>query len=110
MKKIQGGSFSKRGHLFLLAQEGTYGSGVYAFNMKTGRLSVYLYAELHPGFGRWEELEGITIWDLDSIDETDGMRGQIHAGLIDVDKPDVDPNPDMELYMKHWRVEFPENL
>lgn len=103
VKEIQGGCFSPSGHLFLFAQSGTYNSGIYGFDMRTGRLSAFLYAEIHTGAE--QEFEGITVWNLDLMTDTAEIKGQIHAVLID----NV-ASHGLDFYFKHWRVEFPENL
>ena len=103
VRRIQGGCFSPNGHLFLLAEDGYLGSGIYGFDMRTGRLAAFIDAELHRGYG--QEFEGITIWNLDQINNTSNIRGQIHAGLID----NVAAHG-LDFYFKHWRVEYPSNL
>lgn len=54
LSKIQGGEMNMGGDLFLLAQDGSKGPGVYVFEQEAvpginrWRLADYLYAEIHP--------------------------------------------------------------
>lgn len=74
---VQGGEFSKSGHLFLFAQDGPEGMGIYVINIQNGRLLNYKYVQYESG--KRQEFEGITIWDLDNEPNSGGFEGQVHA-------------------------------
>ena len=103
---ISGGVFSKNGHLYLVSDKGFSGvpendhahdndevknSGIFAFDMITGRLMKRMVVEYIPEGIDSEELEGITLWDM--------TTGQIHLIMCDNDAEQAD-----DLYFKHWRV------
>lgn len=104
LEKIQGGEFSPTGNLFLLAQGGVNGSGVYAFDMRSGRLFDFYYAMIEEDDN--QEFEGLTIWNLDAP-EFEGYRvfGQLHVILAD-----DEALTRTDIYFKHWRVEVPTNF
>ncbi|GAB5408697.1 MAG: hypothetical protein BalsKO_10620 [Balneolaceae bacterium] len=76
---IQGGEFSKSGHLFLFVQDGCNNSteGIYVFDIKTGKLLNHQNEVRCTGSD--QEFEGITIWDLDNNSNNGGFEGQVHA-------------------------------
>lgn len=76
---IQGGEFSKSGHLFLLVQDGCNNSteGIYIFDIKTGKLQEHQKDVRCTGSS--QEFEGITIWDFDNNSNNGGFSGQVHA-------------------------------
>lgn len=80
---IQGGVFSKQGHLYLVNHDSDLEkAGIYGFDMITGRKILYKKIEYSASKPTSEELEGITIWDLDS-GASPGIGGQIHVILLD---------------------------
>lgn len=98
VSRIQGGVFSKNGHLYLAsdAPEG----GVMGFDMTTGQRTFH---KTIPGVSPADdllrdELEGITVWDLDSLGAPN-IGGQIHLIMLDNDWPSND-----DLYFKHFKV------
>jgi hypothetical protein len=104
LRRIQGGVFSKNGHLYLVSDDtdSHEASGIHAFDMITGRRFLHKFVEYDPyetylGFSEPEELEGIDIWDLDS-GVSPSIRGQIHLLMVDND-PSID-----DIYFKHFRV------
>jgi hypothetical protein len=52
--------------------------------------------EFHPGWSKYEEPEGITIWDLDD-GRAPHIRGQLHVIMLDNDAATDD-----DLYFKHY--------
>ncbi len=76
---IQGGEFSKSGHLFLLVQDGCNDGteGVYIFDVKTGKLQDH--EDDVKCEGSSQEFEGITVWDFDNNSNNGGFTGQVHA-------------------------------
>jgi hypothetical protein len=73
MSHIQAGAFSPRGHLYLVVDDGT---GIVAFDTFTGRQFEHIKVDYTPDTGlNFEELEGITIWDLDG-GQAPKIRGQ----------------------------------
>jgi len=100
---IQGGVFSKNGHLYLVSDKGYSGpaghdddevinSGIFGFDMITGRRIKKIYVPYIPELPDFEELQGITIWNREDVDH-------IHLIMLDNEKPDDD-----DLYFKHWKV------
>ncbi len=70
--------------------------------------------EVHPGWSKYEEPEGVTYWDLEA-NEAPSVPGttsgdqpvdssQLHAILLDNDYPSAD-----EVYVKHYRADANEN-
>jgi hypothetical protein len=121
IKRVQGGGFSKNGHLYLVSDAGFGGGewpheafkgnwkegGIMGFDMMTGRRVMhepvkYIGKWSNPSSGVWiyegEELEGITIWDLDSVN-VPGIGGQFHLTMLDNDVLSPD-----QIYFKHFRV------
>lgn len=114
LQRIQGGTFSPQGHLYLVSDAGTQG-GLLGFDTLTGRLMTHLVVDYKPELdfgpvnpaidiftdqrphGR-EELEGVTYWDLED-GRAPGILGQIHLLMID----NVGSGAD-DLYFKHYRV------
>jgi hypothetical protein len=102
--RVQGGTFSRNGHLYLVSD--TREGGILGFDGETGRLILHTLIRYTPSNWatelvekRKEELEGITIWDLDSS-SVSGIKGQVHVLMID-----NYPDSDDDLYFKHFRVD-----
>jgi hypothetical protein len=87
--RAQGGDFSQNGHLYIVSDECSGGSpsgGIYGFDTNG-----FLYEHIavpynYPGagcksLGTGDELEGIDIVDLDSLNP--GLGGQIHVMKVD---------------------------
>ena len=98
---IQGGEFTPAGNLVLLVQNGSHGSGLYIFDLRTGYLVDHLWAEIHESDK--EEFEGVTVWDIEGYN---GQQGQIHAILVD----EVWWRRIYDFYFKHWSVAHPNEL
>ncbi|NUN13951.1 MAG: hypothetical protein HUU55_10000 [Myxococcales bacterium] len=86
IKRVQGGVFSKLGHLYLVSDSENSGAGVYGFDGITGLLQRFVPIRHNPSFTYSEELEGITIWD-GSAAGIPGFKGQIHVFALDNDWP-----------------------
>ncbi len=99
---IQGGVFSKNGHLYLVSDNEVdlSNSGIFGFDMITGRNVCRTRVNFNPSYPADEELEGIDIWDLDApgAPHVPSIKGQIHVIMVDVDIPTDD------VYFKHYRV------
>jgi hypothetical protein len=82
LQRVQGGVFSERGHLYLVSDTGV---GILGFDMCTGQvthgLRVDYQHERRVGF-TYQELEGITLWDLDD-GSAPGIRGQLHVLVLE---------------------------
>lgn len=105
---VQGGVFSNDGKRLYISSDSGYGGGIFVFNPQTG----WRIGHIKVNYKAWagEELEGLTIWDLDHIMLPDsrgqrqpiaipGIQGQIHLIMIDnLGKGDDD------LFFKHFRV------
>jgi len=77
LNRVQGGVFSQQGHLYLVSDDGV---GIRGFDMYSGqlRLSVPVAYSPHKKADlSYEELEGITLWDLDGR-AAPGIGGQLH--------------------------------
>jgi hypothetical protein len=94
LQRLQGGTFSSNGNLYLVID--TEEGGIMGFNPSGRRI---LHTPIRYVRGTGEELEGITIWDLDA-GGAPGVRGQIHVLMIDNDTWTED-----DLYFKHFRVQ-----
>jgi hypothetical protein len=76
--------------------------GVHAFDLETGRMrassttDTAFRFEHRCGGKRYEEPEGLTVWDLDGVPNPDGIRGQLHVVLM---KNQLDAN---NLWFKHY--------
>jgi hypothetical protein len=106
VNRVQGGVFSKNGHLYLVSDKahGTRdkgevpNSGIFGFDMITGRRMIHKVVPYDPSFHIDEELEGIDIWDLDS-DGAPNIHGQIHLLMINYNYYEND-----NIYFKHYRI------
>lgn len=110
LSRIQGGVFSRHGHLYLVSDVSE--NGVLAFDMSTGRralwpLQVDYQPTKHVLFAEviGDELEGITIWDQVESQGAPGIRGQLHLIMID-----NYGSGDDDLYFKHYRVKDPHDI
>jgi len=102
----QGGAISPRGQLLYLVagyQKGSHPSwGIHVFDLFTGKrisrsangTGPFNY-EFHPGFPKYEEPEGITIWDVED-GGIPGISGKMHVLMLD-----WDPGDDI-IHFKHY--------
>lgn len=105
VKNIQGGVFSaKNNWIYLSSHAGMVDGGVYIFDMKSGcRCKTHIQVNYGGSDSYWEELEGLTIWDVDScLDKSrQGLKkisGQLHLVMLDNDAGSDDA------YIKHFRL------
>lgn len=101
---IQGGVFSDNGYLYLTTSGGQ--AGVHVFDVRGASATRVRFIGPNgykPGFPNYEEVEGITLWNLDN-GRAPGISGQIHWLLLDNDSNDDD------IYFKHIRVNNPSRL
>ncbi len=99
LRRIQGGVFSKNGHV-LLASNHT--NDIRAYSVLNGH---YLGRASIQKDGSWnvkEEVEGLTIWEGISYE---GVATHVHVVLLDNDAPDED-----DVYFKHYRVSSSADL
>ena len=105
LKGIQGGVFSTKGKLFyLVTNAGVIDGGIYVFETGQFRLLGHQQVDYNPGIGTWEELEGITIWDVEGDRHRNAkglskIRGQLHLVMLDNDGLSSD-----DTYIKHFRA------
>jgi len=108
-RSIQGLSFSRTsGLLYLVSDIGTKG-GIFVFDPTNGRKLKRIKVDYDPEicfFRCWrrEELEGLTIWDLDN-GRAPNIKGQVHLIMID----NVGTGDD-DLYFKHFLVPGEKHL
>jgi len=98
---LQGGEFSTKGNLYVSSD--VAGGGIREIDVLTGFVGGRGHVTFSPGFPDEEELEGLTIWNLDN-GTAPGIGGQIHLLMVD-----NDINTD-DLYFKHFRVSSLDNL
>ena len=109
---MQGGAISENDDLIYVVS-GFYdehydNDGINVFDLQTGLRvqrstngSGYFNYEFHPGWSRYEEPEGITVWDVDGLGAPNVM-GQLHVLLLDNDRlEDLPFDPD-DVYIKHY--------
>ena len=97
IRRIQGGDFSPDGDLYILAEDGDYGPGIYIFEMENGVLTGHLPIGLSRSLVRPEEFEGLTYWDPGDGFDSAGT-GRLHAVLK------AERITHVLLTFKHWSV------
>lgn len=109
---MQGGVFSESGHL-LYVVSGFYNDrypndGISVFDTQTHRRVQqstngwgHFDYEFHPGWSKYEEPQGLTIWDLDD-GRAPHIGGQLHVILLDNDELDPWWPDDDDVYLKHY--------
>lgn len=121
---MQGGEFSTDGRWLILTngycdlknssagcwgREGSESEGLMVFDTQTGvrvakagsgtGLFDYEYHYIGSG-GYAQEPEGVTYWDLDADTRAPGIRGQLHAILLNNNTANAD-----SIFFKHYRLE-----
>lgn len=96
--RIQGGEFSAQGTLYVSGDAADGSGGLFAIDVLTGFVSAKRNVSYSPGGLTGEELEGLTILDLDA-GQAPSIQGQIHIILVDNDLTSTD-----DLYFKHLRA------
>lgn len=105
VRRIQGGTVSSAGHLYLsldLRLSEGIGGGIHGFDLVTGRRVIYLPVDGHQLlFGEATfELEGVTTWDVDSIPNAfASSQGQVHLTVF---RPRIGDRDD--IWLLHWQV------
>lgn len=86
---VQGGCFSNEGHLYI--SSGSYEGyidnyGINGIDLRTGRRFLHFRPDYEPGWSKYQEIEGITYWDLGTKNShIPNMGGQIHLLVLDND-------------------------
>jgi len=93
LSSLQGAEFSNTGKLYLVSDSAGV---VYIMDIYNGRVQTSFGVQVDHG--SYEELEGITLWDVDS-GVAPGVGGQLHVQMCDNDWPDSD-----DFYFKHYRA------
>jgi hypothetical protein len=107
LKDMQGAVISESGERMYVVCGNAYdvdaSYGIHVFDMRTqmrvarsNRSSLPFKYEWHPGSTRYEEPEGITIWELDDKGAP-GISGQLHVLLLDNEASDND-----DVYLMHY--------
>ena len=91
--RVQGGSFSPSGHLYLVSDVDS--GGLMGFDMTTGRR---MFQRTKASLPAGVEMEGITIFDADAV-STPHIGGQIHIVWLQ-DEAVVDD----DIYFSHFRI------
>jgi hypothetical protein len=99
LSSLQGAEFSNTGKLYLVSDSAGV---VYVMDIFNGRVQTWFGVQVDHG--SYEELEGITLWDVDN-GAAPGVGGQIHVQMCDNDWPDSD-----DFYFKHYRASEPSKL
>ncbi|HKI87980.1 MAG TPA: hypothetical protein VKA38_03065 [Draconibacterium sp.] len=103
LDRIQGGAFSKQNNLlYLVCDAHNSSNGIYVIDTVSGKKTDKIHVDYDPtSFGfTAEELEGITIWDLDNS-TAPNVSGQLHLVMID----NVGTGDD-DLYFKHYKAQI----
>ncbi len=109
IKRIQGGAISKNGNLYLVSDNrySTRNAGIYMYRIEGKKARFVHKIETNgfsPGFPHYEEMEGMTLWNLDNKNISGIPRGHIHWVL------NVNDAYYNDLYFKHITVDNPDNL
>lgn len=92
--RVQGGSFSPNGRIYLASDDKSGKAGIYAFGLPTGRRLGCVAIEIHQGFPKYEETEGIGFGLMHTL----GHPTVIHLVLLDQDALGDD------IYFKSYQV------
>lgn len=95
LQSIQGGCFSSRGRLYLTSHSS---EDIRCYSMLNGRFLGRKEVSYASGFPEYEEMEGITIWDLSGEGD-----GHIHVAILDNDWPSED-----DLFLYHFEADAPQ--
>ena len=87
IKGAQGGAFSQHSGLFYLVSDSSDG-GLLIWDWQTNHI-MRTPINYSPGVPNEQELEGVTVWNLDS-GRAPGIRGQVHVLMIENDKVSAD--------------------
>ncbi len=108
IKRVQGGVFSKKNKLLYISSDGRKKGGIYIFETEGYTLVEHIKVPYDPGFPNIQEVEGITLWNLDAplingIKKPDKINGQLHLIILDNDLCNDD------IYFKHFRIPSESN-
>jgi hypothetical protein len=103
INSVQGGAFSKNGHLYLVSDSGTKHGGIFCIDAASGIVAGRITVDVEHRFIDEEfigdELQGLTILATEDLPfAVPGITGQIHLVMTDVDYF-ID-----DLYFKHYAV------
>jgi hypothetical protein len=103
--RVQSGDITENGHLYLVSDQQK--GGIFGFSLIKGRQEVFIDVQWDSYTLKWrnEELEGITIWDVDRPGAPrfgDNWGGQVHLLILDNDWNDLRGTDDF--HFRHWRV------
>jgi hypothetical protein len=107
--RIQGGAFSPTGQIYLVDDQGA--AGVYGYQLEGADTALTRFipaADYSPGFPEYEELEGLTVWDLESPSDDFPTGGSIHMVVLDNDDSILGGRDDA--YMQHISIDDPSEL
>lgn len=98
LSRVQGGAFSESGRLYLSSDAKNGGShGVWIFEVGPMQ-AVFLGRGTITRTGSFEEIQGLTVWDLDN-GQAPNIEGQVHTLMANLDYFGDD-----DLYFKHTRL------
>jgi hypothetical protein len=95
---VQGGAFSVMTKLLYISCHKGSARGLNVFDVTSGKRVAHIEVLYHPGWSAYEEIEGLTIWDLDMAGAPN-IRGQLHLLVLDNDVLSDD------IYMKHYHLD-----
>jgi prevent-host-death family protein len=99
IRRVQGGPFSPNGKIYLVSD--TKAGGILGFDLQSRHQIAHTEIDYSPfdAFGfQNHELEGITLWDTESLKfDYPCFRGQIHVLMVDTMGDDT-------LYFKHFEA------
>lgn len=95
IKRVQGGVFDEVSNLLMLSCDHEDG-GVIGLDMTTFKVKFRQKVKYVPGFPKYEELEGITVWRDSNAPK---IKGDVHLMMLDNDLSNKD-----DIYMKHFEL------
>jgi hypothetical protein len=95
LRSIAGGCFSPRGRLYLTSN---HSEDIRCYSMLNGKILGRKKISYSKGFSEYEEMEGLTIWDLRTRGD-----GNIHIAILDNDYPSQD-----DLFLYHFESDDPQ--
>lgn len=94
VNRVQGGTFSPNGRIYLASDDKSGAAGIHGFGLPTGRRLGFIPIEIHQGFPKYEETEGIGFGLMTSL----GHPTVVHLVLLDQDAISDD------IYFKTYEV------
>ena len=108
-RRIQGGAFSATGQIYVVDDGGE--AGVYGYRLEGAEAALTRYfpaSDYSPGFPEYEELEGLTLWDLESPSNDFHTGGSIHVVILDNDDSVLGGGDDASV--QHISIDDPSTL